>query len=328
MTRYLGLIALALVALVMLGDSAASQTPGRDSLGQPVTAYRRYIDSFLDLYAGNSDENPTNIDIRQWGPLEWRSVDEEDLSAIRSLIGKDIQDVWDLIPATMRRARNEGEARFLFQNMILREAQRRGILGDYPERFINEGFSIDYQIPVIRVDVHTPVTMQRGGFEISEILDSNGRSTGRLQMTEAPPARITSQPEHIALRDMAVEIFRNRDDPQKRGRVALRADVYEAVRANTGLPQSEHTIFGFISDRAIFDLGFSMTGDADFIRVMPVGASVSREVYAVLLQVGARIGAGIDVPDDQALVAGMIAGSISRNNPAMDAYVVYPPLHQ
>lgn len=287
---------------------------------------RNYIDALLAFYVADNRNNPTGKNIRDWTGDDWRLAESADLMTLRSAIAGGDPAVWDLVPNHLRQGRTEGEARSLFHAMILNESQRRNDLGALPERFVNEGISIRFNVPVDDVDVDTPITVQRGGLVVNEIYE-NGRPTGRLEFTDMPVRTITAQPEDIISRDMAADVIENRFNPAQRGRVTLRADVYEAVRRNTGgLPEGGIQITGGLSDQALFDLGYSMAGDQELINLMPLEVNVSRQVYSVLPQLTARIGAGIDVPDDQAFVAGIIAGSIARNHPdQVSDTVIYPP---
>lgn len=281
--------------------------------------YRGYIDALMHLYAWDSPENPTGKSHREWHLEDYRVMSTSNIEALRMFIATNRPEVWDFMPDWVREGRSEGEARFLFQNLLLRASEQRKEMDGLYEWFLRDALSAEYQIPTGRIDINTPITLERGVIEVSE-------SGGVLSSSIGRTAPLTAQPEAFVARDMVVQALRNSGHPTRNGMVGVQSDLVDRVVANSGLQNQGAVVAGRLSDRALYDLAYTVAADQEITAQLPVDVTISREVYAILPELGALIGAGQDVPDDQAITAGLIAGITARQHGStMPETMVYRP---
>lgn len=293
--------------------------PAQQNVREPADPVG-YIRILREIYSAGSPNNSVGADYREWTQEHYSRFSLPDLLALRVLIVNGNNDVWNFMPSYLREGRSEGEARFLYQNMILREVSNRSKLHDLYEAYIQDGVAARFNVPTARVDMDTPVTVERGTLVI--VRDQNPATTDGYAQTQVRP--ITAQPEDILARDMAEQIY-SRSGTAEEGVVQAYPELMTAILRNSGIAR-QGTFYGVLTDPAIFDLGFTVGAKPEIANIFPADVRTDRATYRGLAELGARLGSGVDVPDDEALIAGIIAGVISRTDPGLvNETTVYPP---
>lgn len=291
--------------------AAQNKTP-RDL--PPDEYWRGLVDAFKHLYAVDSPENPTRRGYLDWDGGHYLAVSNGGLAAIRLGILNQRPEISEIIPTSIRAGRTDAEARFLYLNIILREIGRRQELGVYYESPIADMTSIANNVVPAAVNMDIPVTVSRPQFT----MEARG-------VTYGEPVAITGQPEDIYVLDLAMDTMRNATVGSA-SVSGLRPDLAAAVSRANGF----NRLASFeveLDDVRIWDAGFTLGANPNYGNGgFTIDANISREVYSILPRLSTAIFNGQNVDDHQALVAGFVAGVISRRSPELvNDTTVYPP---